>query len=98
MNKKTLLDAHERVRAIYMYMANKTLHSPVSNLFGFGAIIMIAAVLLFFVLQMVMNKDESLDTRSQAGTEQRLKGDNLKNALMMELNNDKDVPVGGEEE
>jgi len=47
---------------------------------------------------MVMNKDTSLDTRSQAGVETQLKGDNLRNALLIELSNDKDIQVGGEED
>ncbi len=84
------------------YMAkNKTqssFHKPVPHLFGFGAIFIFALIVLFFVMQMVMNKDTSLDTRSQAGVETQLKGDNLRNALLIELSNDKDIQVGGEED
>lgn len=78
--------------------SQSSFHKPVPHLFGFGAIFILALVVLFFVLQMVMNKDTLLDTRSQAGVETQLKGDNLRNALLIELSNDKDIQVGGEED
>lgn len=72
--------------------------TKVSNFFGFGAIIMVAVVLLFFVLQMVMNKDNSLDTRSEASSEKKPTGELLINTLLLESQNSPDVVIGGEED
>jgi hypothetical protein len=82
-------------------MAAKKSHKTqtvVPNLFGFGAILVVGAVVLFFVLQMVMNKDVSMDSRSEAAIEQKPTGDILLNLLVSEANSFQDLPVGGEEE